>query len=59
MIMKKSASATEIYIYSENGADLLKVIALNAISESQGNLLFINTFRYNIVLMSFDFLTGG
>jgi hypothetical protein len=45
VIMKKSASATEIYIYTENGGDLLKVIALNAISASQGNLLFINTAR--------------
>jgi hypothetical protein len=45
MIMRKTASPPEIYIYTENGGDLLNVIAKNAISVSQGNLLFINTVR--------------
>jgi hypothetical protein len=59
MIMRKTINAPEIFLYSENGADLLKLIALNAISASQGNLLFINIVRSNIVVMSFTFLASG
>ena len=45
MIMRKTTNAPEIFLYAENGADLLKVITLNSISAIQGNLLFINTVR--------------
>jgi hypothetical protein len=45
MIMRKTTIAPEIFLYAENGVDMLKVIALNGISSSQGNLLFINTVR--------------
>jgi hypothetical protein len=45
MIMRNSSSPSEIYLYSENGADLLKIIAMIAISASQGNLIFINTVK--------------
>jgi hypothetical protein len=56
MIMRKTTFASKIFLYSENGADMLKVIALNAMNADQGNLLFINTVRSNIVVMSFTFL---
>ena len=55
----KTTDGTEIFHYSENGADMLKVIALNAMSTNQGNLIFINTVRQNIVVMSFTFLGSG
>jgi hypothetical protein len=59
MIMRKTSSLTEIFLYTENGADVFNVIAFNAISASQGNLLFINAVRSNIVVMSFSFLASG
>jgi hypothetical protein len=59
MIMRKTVSGTEIYLYSENGADLLKVIALNAMTASQGNLLFMNSARSNVAVMSFIFSGSG
>jgi hypothetical protein len=34
MIMRKTTIAPEIFFYSENGADLLKLIALNAMTAS-------------------------
>ena len=59
MIMRKTTNAPEIFLYAENGADLLKVIALNGMSARKGNLIFIKIVRSNIVVMSFTFLASG
>jgi hypothetical protein len=34
MIMRKTTIAPEIFLYAENGVDMLKVIALNAMTAS-------------------------